>query len=167
VRYEDITSFDLTKVFRIDFATLVERLDTFRQEHWRLMLPVENGLAALLRWKEMAELHVVTARCESLAKHSAALIDHFYPGVISEAHHTHGFATRFPERQQTKLEVCQKIGACMMVDDSFSTALEFAESGIPYLLPNHPWNQGEILQGTVRIHGGLGEAVDWFVNNIS
>ena len=166
VRYEDIISFNLIEVYEIVFPTLVQRLNTFRREHWRLMLPVEEGLATLLYWKEMAQLHVVTARCESLADYSAALIDHFYPGVITEIHHTNGFATLYPERQKSKFAVCQKIGACMMIDDSLSTALEFAGSDIPYLLPNHPWNQGAVPQGAVRIHGGLVEAVDWFVANI-
>jgi hypothetical protein len=55
----------------------------------------------------------------------------------------------------------------MMIDDSPNTADEFAGSDIPYLLPNHPWNQREMPTGTFRLHNSLIEAADWFVDNIN
>jgi hypothetical protein len=48
VQYENITTFDLTQVYNIDFNTLMTRLDTFRTEHWLQMVPVVHDLTTSL-----------------------------------------------------------------------------------------------------------------------
>ncbi len=60
------------------------------------------------------------------------------------------------EMPVTKAEICQKIGAFALLDDSISHLVECAEVGVDgYLFGDYPWNQVEELPN------GIVRCLDW------
>jgi 5'(3')-deoxyribonucleotidase len=154
MRYEDLASHDMSKTYGTDVQTMELRVIDFYYNHHDTIKPFTDAVAGLLELKKRYRLEVVTARCESLTGITFGWTTHHIPKLFDEIHYANGYASKFPERKRSKLEICDKIGAIAFIDDAVSHVNQVAAGlGIHVFLPNRPWNQAEeIIVGVNRVH---------------
>jgi len=98
------------------------------------------------------DLIVVTARDKKLTDTTLTWVEHHFPGIFSDVVLTgNPYASESYER---KVDVCQKLGAFVLVDDSINHTTKCVEAGLGGILfGDYPWNQidGELPTGITRV----------------
>ena len=91
------------------------------------------------------ELHVVTSRQTDIADKTRAHIDKHFPGVFTGVHFGNHFGLE--GKKVSKPEMCARIGAVALIDDSLDYARQLAKAGTrTYLFGDYGWNRGgEVL----------------------
>jgi 5'(3')-deoxyribonucleotidase len=152
ITYEGIYTYDMPLLYGSDIPTNHRRVMEFCHYYHDQIEPIEGALENLRKLKKRYRLEIVTSRCESIRRITFGWNRVRAPRLFAAAHFTNGFATRFPERRRSKLEVCNTIGAVALVDDAVSHANEVAEGGISVFLPTRPWNkEAELHEGVIRV----------------
>ncbi|CAM9385413.1 unnamed protein product, partial [Hapterophycus canaliculatus] len=101
----------------------------FESRHFLDGLPVVEGAADVLRKHARDfDLQIVTSRQDILQEHTRKWIDDHYPGIFGELHFGNHFSTRGEVR--SKPDLCNMIGAVMIIDDNMIYATECAAAGI-------------------------------------
>ena len=91
------------------------------------------------------ELHVVTSRQTDIADKTRAHIETHFPGVFTGVHFGNHFGLE--GKKVSKPEMCARIGAVALIDDSLDYARQLAKAGTrTYLFGDYGWNRGgEVL----------------------
>lgn len=149
----DIVRFELEYLWNCSRAEVVQRVSDFyhSDEHTRL-LPIEGAVESLGQLKKENSLVVITSRPESVRSLTNALLEKYFPGVFEDIYflshyHGEGFAN------QTKGEVCRGVGVSVFIEDAIGNAVTVGKEGIPVLLFDTPWNQGDVPTNTTRVFG--------------
>ena len=128
----------------------VKMLQFFETTHLDQLSPVKGALEALqwLKDETGAELHIVTSRQHAIADRTRYWIDTHFPGIFKEVHFGNHYSSSGQKR--SKPEMCQDIGALVIIDDSQKYAGHCAEAGIPCVLfGDYAWNRDEEMAGGV------------------
>jgi uncharacterized HAD superfamily protein len=124
----------------------------FYHNHHDMIEPLYDAIEHLQLLRKKFRLEVVTARCESVAPITLGWKMRHIPRLFSAAHYANGYASIFPERKRSKLEICEEINAVAFIDDAIGHAnLVAAGLGIHVFLPDRPWNQEETHDGVTRV----------------
>lgn len=98
---------------------------------------------ALQRMKQDHDLVVVTSRQHVIRNETLEWIDRHYPNIFADVHFGNHFAKSGQSKK--KSEICEEIGADVLIDDNPRYAHECASSGMHVLLFNwqrqYPWSQ--------------------------
>ncbi|KAJ9530448.1 hypothetical protein QJQ45_012424 [Haematococcus lacustris] len=116
----------------------------FKSEHFMRGIPVIPGAYdSLVRLSETCDLVVVTSRQHVIQDQTLDWIDAHYPGVFQEVYFGNHWSLSGPTRK--KSEICQAVGASVLVDDNPGYAMECAAAGIHVLLYDweqaYPWSK--------------------------
>ena len=107
--------------------------------------PLPGAFEGLQRLADRYELHVVTSRQNDIEAQTHACISQYFPSLFAGVH----FGNHFGKSgaKVSKPEMCARIGAVALVDDSLDYARQCAKAGMRTLLFGHyGWNQsGEEL----------------------
>lgn len=158
---ENITVMNYQGMLGISSREEIEkRIDAFYNSPYftERQLPVDAEACSYLRQlKEKYELHIVTARNSKVEMLTRTWISKHYPGIFSDFHFGNQFMTaeEAAERlargalhiakKRSKSEICQTIGARLLIDDHFDYAIDCAMHNIPVILfGNYSWNRGMI-----------------------
>ena len=129
------------------------RSDTKSKEEWFKLVdgfsssedylkisPVKGAIEAISILKEKYELFIITARPETVISETEKFVEEHFPDIFSGIHHTSNLKeNKFIE----KSEVCKKIGAKIIIDDRYKTAIDCAQKGIKAIVLDMPWNRNE------------------------
>jgi uncharacterized HAD superfamily protein len=75
------------------------------------------------------------------------MLTEFFPGIFTSIEYTSTYAGR----SRSKGDVCEQIGADLLIEDHLGHAKEVAERGIEVLLfGSYPWNQAKKLPKSIR-----------------
>jgi uncharacterized HAD superfamily protein len=117
-----------------------------RSEHFERIRPIEEAAEALRdllafakEEDEEAELHIVTARPAHLRERTAGDVHRFFPGVFADVHFSNTYDPTLPV--VTKAEVCTRIRARRIIDDTHRHAHVCAEAGLEAFLIDFAWNR--------------------------
>jgi 5'(3')-deoxyribonucleotidase len=145
---KDMYSKDLRVWDVPDAATAIARVEGYlKTEEFRSVPPLPEAITIATELAKHYELHVVTGRTAALAVPTQAMLDRYFPGVFRSLVFT-GF---FGNKARSKADVCQELGADLLIDDHLHHALAVAESGIEVLLfGDYPWNQTTQLPPAMR-----------------
>ncbi|GAB5037231.1 haloacid dehalogenase-like hydrolase superfamily protein [Nannochloropsis oceanica] len=115
----------------------------FESSHFQEELPpVPGAYQILLDLKRKGiDFHLVTSRQFRIQPETEKWIEKHYPDIFTALHYGNHYATS--GTQHSKAEMCQAIGARLLIDDSLRYALQVAtEAGIEVLLfGDYAWNQ--------------------------
>ncbi|KAJ3071921.1 hypothetical protein HDU99_002315 [Rhizoclosmatium hyalinum] len=112
------------------------------------MTVVPGAFEALNVLKEHYDLVIITARQEVVHKETHAFVEEHFRGVFKEIHFANHYLT--PEEakrmvSKTKGQLCEEVGATILVDDSLHHVFECAKRGIRVFLFDHEgaymWNK--------------------------
>lgn len=108
--------------------------------------PFEEAIEVLKKLGERYELHIVTARHDQLAEATKRMLAAHFPGLFKSIQ----FTNHFGATARTKAQVCQDIGADLLIDDHLNHAELAAQCGIDVLLfGDYPWNKTDSLSSSI------------------
>ncbi len=165
IAFEAINTFDMVALYGLEEKVLMDHVRHFLHHEHHTIEPIPFAVKSLRTMRRRFDPQMVTSRCESLTDITSGWIAEHAVGAFSALHFTNGFGTKFPERKRTKTEVCQAIGARVLVDDHVGNAIEVSKAGIPVLLFDRPWNRGYEASGVVRVDSWH-RVMEWVYTNI-
>jgi len=141
---DDFTSYMFWQVPKAeleDREAATERVYAFHaSEYFDQIEPFSDARAALGVLLERFELHVVTSRQADIEPQTREWVAAHFPGVFTELH----FGNHFGRggKKTSKPEMCARIGAVALIDDSLDYARQCAEAGLcVFLFGEYAWNQ--------------------------
>lgn len=114
--------------------------------------PINGAVEKIKKLKQHHILHVVTARPEELKNITLEWLDKYFPQTFDGIHFTNQYQYHEKGPIRTKGEVCKELGIEFFVDDSLCNVNDIANFGIPALLFDGPWNQGEVKPPIRRVY---------------
>jgi len=145
-------------------APMVEEVWGGTQEEWRAKLDEFFGTKHLAELSPMAgaipamrelkvaghELYIMTARSDRDVEATELWLTLHFPDVFRGVHYGQSLSDD-PAKRRSKAAMCKELGVELMIDDHMKNAVECAAAGIPALLFDQPWNQGELPPGVKRV----------------
>lgn len=130
--------------------------DFFKTDYFKQIELIPRAQAAIATLKQHGfNLVVVTSRQLIIEQMTREWIDRNFPKDTFSAI---AFGNQFGKQgvKTSKKELCHKLGACVLIDDSLGYVKEVAVSGIHALLfdldGSYPWNRSESLpKGVTRV----------------
>lgn len=121
--------------------------------------PIEGSFDTLRRLSELdnVRLVVVTSRQTIIRQETCAWLDRHFPSLFQQTHFGNQYSLGGASR--TKREICEEIGADVLIDDNPEYALECADAGIDVVLfDRYPWSR---LPAGRETHPRISVASDW------
>lgn len=138
------------KIWGVTFEEAERRAEEFHATgaHKR-MKPVEGSAEALTLLKNHFKPVIITVRRKSIIQTTKDWLSEHFPGIFEEVYFIHYWDE---QDRTTKAELCQKLNAHCLIDDSLNNCSQAAGLGIPaYLFGNYTWNQSpELPHGVIR-----------------
>jgi len=143
---KDFTTWQFHEIWGCEQGDVHRRVIEFygTPEHQEITA-ISGSQDALRALKDNYELIAITARGVEYAPRMLEIINRYFSDVFADVH--------FIGIGKTKGAHCVEIGVTLMIDDALHNAQSVGEQGIPVLLMNQPWNQGELPINTTRVMG--------------
>lgn len=136
-----VYSFD--KVWNCSLSEARSRVyEFYNSYHFRKGIhPIPGAYQVLLQLAPFCHFSIVTSRQNVIKQHTIEWVESHYSGLFKEIHFGNHFAVDGVARP--KSEICQSLGAQILIDDNPLYALDCAENGIKVLLfdyqNSYPW----------------------------
>ncbi len=117
-------------------------------DHQKVM-PVEGSVLGIEKLRSH-KLVLISARPEHSRGNIEKWLTQHFPSTVDEVHLTGSYRGMQPHIK-TKAELAKKCGVDIFIEDSLSHAKNISESGVPVLLIDTPWNQGELSPLIIRV----------------
>lgn len=148
----DVRTFNLADVWDCTPEEAQARVAEFvSTDFHRNAEAVFGAYDALKALGEGYEIVIVTARDAAWRNTTLEWLEKNLIGLYREVH----FTGQLPGKTSSKImksHIAQEIGASVFIDDALHHADDVATLGIPVLLFDTPWNQGETAPGITRVH---------------
>ena len=120
-----------------------------KSKEYQALTPFEDAVEALHKIHQKYELHIITARADFLADATKRMLAQYFPNIFS----TVEFTNHYGKTARTKAQVCQELGAELLIEDSLHHAQTVAACGVTVLLfGDYPWNQtANLPKNVVRV----------------
>ncbi len=103
--------------------------------------PFGDAIVAINRLKSKYNLNIVTARPKALHDQTKNWLDQHFPGIFEDVRFTNYGIWGYPDKTESKANVCQVLGADILIDDSPNHIIEAADCGMSGILfGSYPWN---------------------------
>jgi uncharacterized HAD superfamily protein len=152
--YEELISYNLA-----EFLSLSEEVkQAYVEEFYGTsafceLVPIEGAIDAIRELVHMCELVVITSRHKEHETHTRNNLELHYPQIFRELHLLGHYDKKVrPENRESKGVVCKRMGIIACIEDGPGNAREIAEAGVPVILPDRPWNQGEFPPLVQRVY---------------
>lgn len=119
-------------------------------EEFAQIKPFEDAIKSVAKLATLHELHLVTGRVTELESATKVLLDKYFTGCFTSIEHTNYF---HQSKSRSKGEVCQQIGADVLVDDHIVHGESVLSNGVERVIVfgNYPWNASDrLVEGMVR-----------------
>ncbi len=149
---EDFKTYEFEEALGLPIPEVVHRIRLFLdQEHGHLHVePIEEAQEAITEMSEDFDFIAITARHPIFEVSTFAYLQHHFGDIITDLHligHKETVDIVIP-----KAEVCRRLGASTLVDDSLGHVENCEEVGVQgVLFGNYPWNQNEDVPDSVII----------------
>ena len=139
---------DYTTGWATDRSTAVRRVDEFlKTKEYQDLEPLQEAIDAIAMLSKYHELHIVTGRADFLANSTRRVLQQYFPDTFRSI----AFTNFFGQASRPKAQVCQELGADLLIDDHLHHAQTVAACGIDVLLfGNYPWNQTDSLPSNIK-----------------
>jgi uncharacterized HAD superfamily protein len=108
--------------------------------------PIKDALETIKYLSQKHDLHIITARPDSVRKVTKLWLDKHFPETFKEIHFTNHFFGK--EEKTTKAQICRRLGIEVFVDDVPHHAEDVANVAKQVLLFNAPWNEKHTILKT-------------------
>ncbi|MDP3874906.1 MAG: hypothetical protein Q8Q22_00080 [bacterium] len=147
---KDLTSYDLAKLWRVSEKEAINRVfDFYSSLEFQNTLPVNGAVEGIKKIKQYHHLSIITARPEELKDKTLEWLNQHFLGMFDNIYFVNHYGS---DQRRNKGEVCNEFGVEIFVDDSLENVDDVANFGIPALLFDAPWNQGEVKPPITRVY---------------
>ncbi len=154
---EDFRSYKFHEVWGGTAQECSDKMDIyFNSSYFKNdLIQVPSAFNILNELKNTYDLHVVTARHDGIAEHTKFWINANYPDIFTDIHFGNHFAKE-AGKSVSKSELCKKINAILLIDDSPIYAKDCADNFLPCILfGDYPWNRYEYNSNLATKYAGL------------
>jgi len=138
-----IRSWHLDSVWGCSTKEVIARVNLwYDSEEHRTASPVHDSIQAITKLAQEHHLIIVTARPPEVREQTLAWIARHFPGIFNDVHFTN---------HESKSSFCKHAGVSLFVEDALHHARDVAQSGIPVLLFDTPWNQEPVEPEITRV----------------
>jgi 5'(3')-deoxyribonucleotidase len=126
-----------------DETTAIKRVYKFLEsDEFYQAEPTQHAIAALQKLKQKYELFAVTGRHGAMEEATRMWLKEHMPEIFTDIIFTSFYNADDMYKKITKAEVCDELGASILVEDLPRHAMDVAASGKQVLLfGDYPWNQ--------------------------
>lgn len=153
--FEDLKTYEIEKILGCDIPEKNRRILEFyhSREHVEgIVIPgALDSLELLSAWYS---LHIVSARPDTVSEATHVWLEvNRSLQLFEKLHFTgHYHANAKSLKRLSKADICLELGAKVFIEDALHNAASVAQVGIPVLLYDKPWNQGELHPNITRVH---------------
>jgi uncharacterized HAD superfamily protein len=138
-----VVFYDLTILYHVPYQELVNHLNEFMNTVEVIMArPFNNSKLVNAELSEIYDLHLVTARNIAFSNHTYSWISKHYSNIFSDIHFCNFYNSNNNLKTKiTKADMCKKIGAIGLIDDSCSNIVDTYNAGLLSILyGKYPWH---------------------------
>lgn len=152
VELKDYYSSDLS-LWKADRETFDARVHSYlNSADYQNITPFDDAINVIDQLSDKFELHIVTARPDSLVDITKSMLQLHFPDKFNSIIFTNDLSSK----KRTKAEVCNELSASYLIDDHIHHAEIAAEHGISVLLfGDYPWNE------TSNLHANIQRVQNW------
>lgn len=133
--------FDLHKIWKCTPEEAMKRAyDFFASDHMDRLLPMEGAVEGINALSYNHQLVFITSRPDSVKEKTLKWLKKYFPDKDIPVYFTNQY-TPATHKKLTKSEVCKKVGATIIIEDSPAYVLDCANAGIRVLMYDRPWNR--------------------------
>lgn len=136
-------------------GTREESIDKFllfaKSDYFTNLQPLEDALASIEALAKDHTLIVITSRQNELEVSTKQWITKHFPQKFKEVYIINHADWSKGGKTTTKLELCQRLGVEVLIEDNLEYANECASSTAKVFLLDYPWNQGKTKKGVLRV----------------
>jgi uncharacterized HAD superfamily protein len=146
---KDISSYDLSILWQCEPDEAIRRVFEFyhTKEHLNAM-PIAGSLDSLQILSKNFDLVVVTSKPESISSITYHWIDEHFPNIFKQVYFTNHYAKK---DKKLKVDICKKLDVKVFIEDGLHNAISIVTAGIPVILLDRPWNQGDLPSNIIRL----------------
>lgn len=138
-----------------DEDVAIERMNEIhRSEAHAAIAPHQAAVEAIRQLAEVHELHLVTGRASFLEGITKSMLDSYFPRCFQSIEHTNYIVTTEDlALRRSKGEVCQAIGAQVLIDDHIQHGHSVLEASVEKVIVfgDCPWNRNQkLIEGMTR-----------------
>ena len=125
----------------------IERVHAYLTTTEYLQLPpFQEAIEVIVGLSKKYTLHVVTARNDLIAEATRQMLAEHFPSMFASIE----FTNHFSAAARTKAQVCQDLGADLLIDDHLNHAELAAKCGVDvFLFGDYPWNESDSLPANI------------------
>lgn len=149
-KIEDFISYQFVDVWGGTKEDTILKVSAFFESSYiTKFYPFQGAYETLSRLKLDFDLHVVTARQNSVEDLTRKWINTFFPGIFTDIHFGNHFSPG-DSITRSKSEICQSINAKLLVDDNVGHAVDCVTKANMHAIVfgQYGWNRDEILLQT-------------------
>lgn len=158
-------TYNMWEVWGVSKEESVKMMNNFHNSYpIEKIKPLPKAIESINKLMKENKLVIITARPVEYNHKISAWIKLHFPNNKLNIINSGDFGNK---NSPSKLEIINKIGATIMIEDSSHNALECAQSGINVILFDKPWNQGTYHKNISRVHNwseALKEVENWLEN---
>lgn len=148
----DYRSFDLWKTWGGSQTKAIQKVMHFYStEYCKLARPVKGARKYVELLRQNNTLAIITARHEEYADITYEWIDKYFKHKFDSVYFTNNYSLSPDNNPLKKSQVCQSIGANVLLEDNLHNALDCAQSGVRVLLFSKIHNQHKPLPRIIRV----------------
>jgi hypothetical protein len=159
---ESFVSYEFHRIWGGSVLECNAKVDAFFESKYfkEDIIPVPGAKESLLILKEDFELHIVTARQHKYETQTREWIQKYFPNIFTTFNFGNHYSTEGKSR--SKSQMCNEIGAIMLVDDSALYAQQCSLNGIPVILfGDYAWNRDFTIEDNSELSKLVTRAFDW------
>lgn len=127
------------------------RFDNFyTSQEYNEPLPIKFAQEAVEILGNNYELIIISIRPDSVIDIVTAWLDTHFKDAFQHVHLI-GLLTKSSGEKMTKGELAKELGVSIFIEDSKKNAQDISSHGIPVILLDCPWNQGELPNNVTRV----------------
>ncbi|MEA3514681.1 MAG: hypothetical protein U9R34_04345 [Nanoarchaeota archaeon] len=137
---DDVKAYGLWEIFGCSKESVMDDIAEFyAHPDFDNMTPIEGSVQAIQRLAEEHDIYVITARPSYLEDKIRNRIESNYGSCFRDIILTNQVFEKDDARK--KSDICNDLGAKLMIEDSVSHAYDCVSEGIDVFLMDMPWNQ--------------------------
>jgi uncharacterized HAD superfamily protein len=143
LKYDDITHYDLWRVWKCSQLEGKRRIELFFDSHYfDEMLPYPEMKKVVRGYANKGRAITITSRPMRVEAKSNKWVKTHYPKDFYTSHHTGDkYDGRGECRYPNKAVACKELGVDLLFEDCIETAIEVAKAGTDVMLVDRPWNR--------------------------
>ena len=136
----ELPSYYLYNFLNVTKEDIIQRVyDFHKTDYFKNIEPIKDSQESVKKLKENNELFIITSRQNDVIKETEYWINENFPNIFSKIYFTNNLSKN--GESKTKKEICDLIGADVLIEDSFEYCLECISSNRKIFLLDYSWNR--------------------------